>query len=393
MSGEMGSIGRYIFRTTLGAFVGVTVCLTALIWVTQALREIELMTNQGQTALVFLQITALIIPNLLVLLAPVSLLIAVCYVLNKLGTDSEIIVMNASGMSPWRLFYPFLAVACVVAALVFALNAYIAPKSLHTFKTWFLEVRTDLLTYVVRPGRFIDVQKGVTFHIRERQNNGQLLGVMVDDTRNPKEHLSILAERGEILKNEHGTFLLLDGGTVQRHVAGEAEPNIVVFDRYAFDLSQFASNATVGQSARELYLWQLLWPDQDEDLEEEKLIAKRTQARAELHDRLSGILYPLIFTLIAYAYLGAPRTTRQSRNLSLIATVGVVALLRFEGFATTVISVNTPLVIVLHYLFLAAAAGISIWAIGRGIIIEPPAFITNAFTALQERFAPREATA
>jgi lipopolysaccharide export system permease protein len=128
-------------------------------------------------------------------------------------------------------------------------------------------------------------------------------------------------------------------------------------------------------------------------LEEEKLIAKRTQARAELHDRLSGILYPLIFTLIAYAYLGAPRTTRQSRNLSLIATVGVVALLRFEGFATTVISVNTPLVIVLHYLFLAAAAGISIWAIGRGIIIEPPAFITNAFTALQERFAPREATA
>jgi lipopolysaccharide export system permease protein len=327
-----------------------------------------------------------------VLLAPVSLMIAVCYVLNKLGTDSEIIVMNASGMSPWRLFYPFLAVACVVAALVFLLNAYIAPKSLHTFKTWFLEVRTDLLTYVVRPGRFVDVQKGVTFHIRERQNNGQLLGVMVDDKRNPKEHVSILAERGEILKNEHGTFLLLDGGTVQRHVAGEAEPNIVVFDRYAFDLSQFASNATIGQSARELYLWQLLWPDIKED-NEEKAKAQAGQIRAELHDRLSGVLYPLIFTLIAYAYLGAPRTTRQSRNLSMIATVGVVALLRFEGFATTVISVNTPLVLVLHYLLLVAAAGISIWAIGRGIIIEPPAFVTNAFTALQERFAPREATA
>ena len=389
----MGSIGRYIFRTTLGAFVAVIVCLTALIWVTQALREIELMTNQGQTAIVFLQITALIIPNLLVLLAPVALLIAVAYVLNKLGTDSEIIVMNASGMSPWRLFYPFLAVAGVVSTLVLVLNAYIAPKSLYTFKTWFLEVRTDLLTYVVRPGRFVDVQKGVTFHIRERQNNGQLLGVMVDDTRNPKEHVSILAERGEILKNEHGTFLLLDGGTVQRHVAGEAEPNIVVFDRYAFDLSQFASNATIGQSARELYLWQLLWPGPEENLEEAKLIAKRAQTRAELHDRLSGILYPLIFTLIAYAYLGAPRTTRQSRNLSLMGTVAVIALLRFEGFATTVIAVNTPLIIVLHYLILTGAAGLSIWAIGRGIIIEPPAFVTNAFTALQERFAPREAAA
>jgi lipopolysaccharide export system permease protein len=385
----MGSIGRYIFRTTLGAFVAVMVCLTALIWVTQALREVELMTNQGQTALVFLQITALIIPNLLVLLAPVSLLMAVAYVLNKLGTDSEIIVMNASGMSPWHLFRPFLAAACVVSALVLILSAYVAPQSLHTFRSWFMEVRTDLVTYVVRPGRFINVQNGVTFHIRERQSSGQLLGVLIDDKRNPKEHLSILAERGEILKNEHGTFLILEGGTVQRHQAGEPEPNIVVFDRYAFELSQFASNATINQSVRERYLWQLLWPQANDPL----LKSQAGQMRAELHDRLSAPLYPLIFVLVAYAYLGAPRTTRQSRNLSLLGAVGAVAFLRFFGFATTVISVNAPGIIILHYLVLAAAAGLSIWAIGRGIIIEPPTFITNAFTALQERFAPKPATA
>jgi lipopolysaccharide export system permease protein len=385
----MGSIGRYIFRTSLGAFFAVMVCLTALIWVTQALREVELMTNQGQTALVFLQITALIIPNLLVLLAPVSLLMAVAYVLNKLGTDSEIIVMNASGMSPWYLFRPFLAVACVVSALVFILSAYVAPQSLHSFRSWFMEVRTDLVTYVVRPGRFINVQNGVTFHIRERQSNGQLLGVLIDDKRNPKEHVSILAERGEILKNEHGTFLILEGGTVQRHQAGELEPNIVVFDRYAFELSQFASNATINQSVRERYLWQLLWPDARDPL----LKSQAGQMRAELHDRLSAPLYPLIFVLVAYAYLGAPRTTRQSRNLSLLGAIGAVAFLRFVGFATTVISVNAPAIIILHYLVLAAAAGLSIWAIGRGIIIEPPAFITNALTALQERFAPKPATA
>jgi|tagenome__1003787_1003787.scaffolds.fasta_scaffold20932167_2 lipopolysaccharide export system permease protein len=385
----MGSIGRYIFRTTLGAFFAVIVCLTALIWVTQALREIELMTNQGQTAIVFLQITALIIPNLLVLLAPVALLMAVSYVLNKLGTDSEIIVMNASGMSPWHLFYPFLAVAAVVSTLVLIFSAYIAPQSLHTFRSWFMEVRTDLVTYVVRPGRFIAVQNGVTFHIRERQNNGELLGVLIDDKRNPKEQVSILAERGEILKNEHGTFLILQGGTVQRHQIGEAEPNIVVFDRYAFELSQFSSSAQINQSVRERYLWQLLWPDPKDPL----TTSQSGQLRAELHDRLSAPLYPLVFTLVAYAYLGAPRTTRQSRNLSLLATIGVVALLRFVGFASTVISVNMPLIVVFNYIVLALAAGLSIWAIGRGIIIEPPAFITNAFTALQERFAPRPATA
>jgi lipopolysaccharide export system permease protein len=385
----MGSIGRYIFRTTLSAFVLVLACLTALIWVTQALREIELMTNQGQTALVFMQITALVIPHLIVLLAPVALLIAVAYVLHKLGTDSEIIVMNASGMSPWHLFRPFLAVAAIVSVFVAIFTAYIAPKSLHTFRTWFLEIRTDLVTYVVRPGRFVTVTGGVTFHIRERQPNGELMGVLIDDKRNPKEHLSILAERGEILKNEHGTFLILQGGTVQRHESGQPEPHIVVFDRYAFELSQFASPLTINHSVRERYLWQLLWPAENDPLPK----SQPAQMRAELHDRIFAILYPLIFTLIAYVYLGAPRTTRQSRDLSLLGTIGVLALIRFLGFATVVIAVSHPAIILLNYLVLSAAVALSMWAISRGLIIEPPAFVANIFAALQKRIAPRPATA
>lgn len=383
----MGSIGRYIFRATLGAFFAVVICLTLLIWITQALREIELMTSQGQTALVFLQITALVIPNLLVLLAPISLVLAVSYVLNKLGTDSEIIVMNASGMSPWRLFLPFLGVAAVVSAIVLALSGYIAPKSLYTFRTWFTEVRTDLVTFALRPGRFVTVQNDVTFHIRERQSDGQLLGVLIDDKRNPEEQVTLLADRGEILKNDQGTYLLLQGGNVQRRKTGDLEPHIVAFDRYAFELSQFGSSNTLSQSPREKYLWQLLWPDPQDPMTQDQ----PGPLRAELHDRLSSPLYPLIFTLVVYAYLGAPRTTRQSRNLSLVATISVVALLRFLGFATTVISVKTPSFLILHYSVLAATTGLCIWSINRGIIVEAPAFVSNFIASLQQRFAPRAA--
>src|SRR5665213_3906590 len=105
----MGSISRYIFRTTFGAFAVVLVSLTAVIWVTQALRDIDLVTSQGQTILVFIGITGLIIPLLVLVIAPIALVVSVAHVLNKLGTVSEIIVMNAAGMQPWRLFVPFLA--------------------------------------------------------------------------------------------------------------------------------------------------------------------------------------------------------------------------------------------------------------------------------------------
>lgn len=385
----MGSIGRYIFRATLGALVVVLTTLTALIWVTQALRETDLMTTQGQSALAFLRITALIIPSLVQLLAPIAFLLAVVYVLNKLGNDSEIIVINASGISPWRLFQPFFAIAAIVSVLVGVLGAYVAPESLRSFRRSTIQVYTELVTYVLRPGQFVSVQDRVTFHIRERQSDGRLLGVLIDDKRNRAEHVVILAEQGEILKNEHGTFLILQEGTVQRHKTADLNPNIVVFDRYAFELSQFASPVSINYSDRERYIWQLIWPDTTDTL----MVLPPNQIRAELHDRILATFYPFAFVLIAYAYLGAPRTTRQSRNLSLLGTLGAVVLLRFLGFATTIMAVKMPFVIVLQYFFLATAMGLSIWAIGRGIIIEPPAFITNIVSVLVERFTRHKAMA
>ena len=86
---RMGSINGYILRTTLGAFLIVLVSLTAVIWVTQALRDIDIMTSQGQTILVFVGITGLIIPLLVLVIAPIALLIAVAHVLNKLSNDSK----------------------------------------------------------------------------------------------------------------------------------------------------------------------------------------------------------------------------------------------------------------------------------------------------------------
>ena len=111
----MNSLDKYIFRTTFGAFALIAVSLTLLIWITQALREIDLMTNQGQAILVFIGMTSLLIPVLVLLIAPIALMIAVTYTLNRLNADSEMIVMSAAGMSPWRLFVPFALVALLVS--------------------------------------------------------------------------------------------------------------------------------------------------------------------------------------------------------------------------------------------------------------------------------------
>jgi lipopolysaccharide export system permease protein len=378
----MGSIDRYIFRTTLASFAVVLVSLTGVIWITQALRGIDLMTSQGQTILTFLGITSLVIPALVLIISPIALMIAVSHTLNKLATDSEIIVMNAAGFSPVRLFRPFVYATCVVAALVAFIAAYLAPDGLRRIKQWDAEITADVLTNVLQPGRFAQLDQNLTIRIRERQPGGQLVGIFIDDRRDPQERVSIVADHGNILKNEGGSFLILEDGNLERFEVGKHDPALVAFGRYGFDMSKFSKQShDIALGIRERYLWELLSPSESDPIYQQV----PGQFRAELHDRFMSPIYPFAFAALTFAFLGAPRTTRQSRNFSIGGAILAVFALRMAGFACSVFAVKSALAPIVQYAMLIATIGAGIWIIVGGIVIEPPAALVESINKSNER--------
>jgi lipopolysaccharide export system permease protein len=292
--------------------------------------------------------------------------------------------MNAAGVSPWRLLRPFLAAAAVVSLLVAVIAAYASPRSLRELRDWSAQVRADILTNIVQPGRFTTIGGNLTFHIADRQPNGLLVGIFVDDRRDPNVHSTYLAERGEIVKNDKASFLVLEGGSIQRMEADQRDPRIVTFDRYPFDLSQFAGNAqNVVYTVREQYVWDLLWPRPDDTL----YTSQPDEFRSELHDRLTTPLDPFAFVIIAFAFLGPPQTTRQSRTLALLGMIGAVALLRLAGFVSVIVGVRVPAFLAIQYVGLFGSIAAGLWQIGRGRAVEPAAAVAKFATAIGERFA------
>jgi lipopolysaccharide export system permease protein len=390
----MGSIDKYIFRTTLASFALVLVSLTGVIWITQALRQIDLMTSQGQTIVTFLSVSSLVIPALVLIIAPIALMIAISHTLNKLATDSEIIVMNAAGLSPFRLFRPFLYATLVVSVMVAFIAAYLAPDGMRRLKQWDADITADVLANILQPGRFAQLDQNLTVRIRERRPGGLLVGIFIDDRRDPNERVSIVADHGTVLKNDGGSFLILEDGNLERFEAGKRDPALVAFGRYAFDMSKFSNQGhDVALGIRERYLWELLWPVADDPV----YAQLPGQFRAELHDRFMSPIYPFAFAALTFAFLGTPRTTRQSRNFSIGSSILAVFGLRMAGFACSVMTVKSPPAVIVQYLMLAFAIGISLWIIIGGIVIEPPAALLEAIrksnARLSQLFGRRPATA
>ncbi len=383
----MNSIERYVFRATLAAFVMVLLPLTAAIWMTQALRDLDLITSQGQSILTFVGITSLVIPSLVLVLAPISLVVAAIHVIQKLTTDSEIIVMNSAGMSPWRLVRPYLGAALVVSVLIAVISAYLSPKCLRELRRLATEIRVDVVANIVQAGRFTTIENNLIFYLRERQPDGILLGIFINDRRNPSEEITVLAEQGEVIESDKGPYILLGNGSLQRHEAGQRDPAIVHFDRYAFDLSQFAGRSGARNiSPREMFIWELVDPP---PMDPHSGAATPGQLHAELHDRIVGPLYPLGFVVIVFALLGSPRTTRQRNAVALGTAVAAVAALRVAGFVSMVMGARIPAMLTLQYVALAATFWLGVRAISRGAIIEPPAALMDPLTRAAERLLQR----
>src|SRR5262249_31595820 len=202
--------------------------------------------------------------------------------------------------------------AGVVSVLVLVLSAYVSPKCLRELRRLAAEIRADFVANIVQPGRFIPLDRGLTFHIRERQPDGILLGVFLDDRRDPKEQSPILAEQGKLVPTRGGTFLFLQPGSVQGPVAAERAPNTVLFERSAFALPRLAGSnqLVITYSVRERFLWELLWPDpRDPELRKEP-----GQWRAGLHDRFIAPCYQLALMFVTFASPVLPHTTRQGSD-------------------------------------------------------------------------------
>ena len=358
----MDSLDKYVFRTSFNSFLVVLISLTAVIWVTQILRQIDLITSQGQTVLVFFSITSLIIPGLMLVLAPIAMLMAVLHTLVRLNNDSELVVLSAAGVSPGRLFRPFVALATVVSIFVLFIGAYLSPRLQRELVEQLTRVRADLVANIVRPGTFTSIEKGLTFHIREKRSDSQFGGVLIDDSRNANERTTVIAEQGNILQSKAGTFLVMSDGWVQRRRVADRDPTLVEFERYAFDLSPYTVASRITYGLREKYLWELVNPDPEDQL----LKVAAAQFRAEMHDRLVAPIYPFAFVVIAFVALCIPRTTRQGGLVSILLVGAGVFALRVFGFLCMAIGQSAPIVLYAVYPAVALTIGLGVLAIYRG---------------------------
>lgn len=330
----MKRLTRYIFGQLLVGMILVSFSLTAVIWLTQSLRFVDMIVNRGLSGGTFLYLTLLLTPNFLTEILPISLFAVTMFVYNKMVMDRELVVMSAAGLSRFSLAKPALLLAVLTALLGYALNLWIVPATYGAFRQLQWDIRYNFSHLLLQEGQFNDLSNGVTVYVRERTTDGELLGILAQDSRNPDKTYTLMAERGAMVSSKNGARVVMYNGNRQDLDKKTKHLSILYFDRYIFDLGLNGKAPGIrNREARERTLPELL------NIRKDKRISDYGKYLVEAHKRLSAPLNAIGFTLIALiSVLGGNFTRRmQSRRVitgiavTLALQIGVLGLYNVAG--------------------------------------------------------------
>jgi lipopolysaccharide export system permease protein len=371
-------LDRYILAQLMGLFGFFALVLVSVYWVNQAVQLFDRLIGDGQSALVVLELTALTLPYVIRLLLPLAAFAATIYAINRMTNESEMVVMQAAGLSPWRMARPVLVFGLLVSVMVAVLTNELVPAARARLAERQAEISQNVTARFLTEGSFMHPAAEVTIYIRAISEHGELMDLFLSDGRKPESRTIYTAQKALIVRGaDDGSTppkLIMFDGMAQVLDLKDARLSVTHFADFTYDLGGLFDTSTRQRSdLREWGTGALM-------LEAPRVIAEsgRTQGEitTELQERLALPLLSPVSAMLGFAALmlgGFSRFGVWKQSALAIAALILVQLL----VNTTADAVRRmPSAWMLHYLPAAVGAAISLtmlWWAARPRRVRPPA--------------------
>lgn len=353
----MKILSRYILKQVIIGFLLVTFSLLAMLWLTQSLRFVEMVTRQGLPVYLFAEMTSLLMPRIFNVLSPIALFVAVLFVYNRLIVDREMVAMQSAGISPIRI-----AQAAIIAGvLLVGFNVYVMnwgiPSAERTFRDLEWRVKNNMTQMMLREGEFTTLKNGITVFIDKHEDDGSVSGIFVRDEGNPEKQVTLTAEKGRLIETKNGPRILFINGVRQEIDKKTYKFNSLAFTRYSAEFNQTGGAHKKNQTVRERSFFELMNSSNDKSLSESDV----RRNIVEGNRRIIYPLYNLLYALVACVGLLVSNFNRRGQARIIAAQVLCMTLICAGDLVLTNLATRSLYLLPLLYLNILLPFGICLY--------------------------------
>ncbi|MEQ1492422.1 MAG: LptF/LptG family permease, partial [Terricaulis sp.] len=242
----------------------------------------------------FAWVTILALPQLISLILPMAVFIAVIYAFNRMHSESEIAVLYGAGVSRNRLARPIIQLATIAAVAHLVINLVVQPWAFEERRKVFYDLRTDIASSLIEEGSFTYPADGLTLYARSRGGGGELRDLLINDGRT-EPGITYTARAGAIVTVDGAPAIVMRDGQVQQQTE-EGSVDVLDFDRYVLKFDGvFEEPDLFFLKASDRTLFDLVFPDRTSHYDQRNV----NEFLAEAHSRLAAPLLNIALALVA----------------------------------------------------------------------------------------------
>ena len=235
----MNTLERYILLEHVKPFIFFVLVFTGILWLIQCLPLLDDVISNGQSSKVFIDLAMLLVPQVIFVVSPMAAFGATLYTINRLLTESELIVIMSAGISNFKLVRTILFFGLIVSFFMFFLSLYLVPVSQNKLRNMMFEIRQEFSNRLIKGQEFFHPIPNVTIYIREASRLGEMKGVFLTDARKENNILTYSAKEAVMKKNQDNLILVMKDGILQiSDLYGESLTTLK-FSRLGFDINEF----------------------------------------------------------------------------------------------------------------------------------------------------------
>lgn len=330
--------------------------LVGIYWVNRAVILLDRYLAEGQGGGLVLKLTLLSVPGIMLIVLPVAGFVATAYVTNRLHSDSELVVVQATGYSSFRLVRPYLIFSLLLALLMSALAHFIVPAAARELNQLEEQLAEAISSRLLVPGTFQSPTGGVTVYVRDIAADGTLEGMLVTDRREPGQETTYSAHRALLVRHDEGPRLVMFDGMAQTLTKPSGRLAVTQFEDFTVAIGELVSGPRTRRlDHRELSTLALLFPTPEI---EEQTQRSAAHLQREAHLRFTQALLSGAAALVGFAALMLGGFSRFGLWRQVALAVVLVVLTKLLDNAAIDIAKKDPEQWMLVYASSVVAAGI-----------------------------------
>jgi lipopolysaccharide export LptBFGC system permease protein LptF len=253
---KKNKLGYYFAQEFLKNYLSILFAFGLIIWITQAVRLLDLIGEEGNSIKTYFLYILSILPKFFSRISIIIFFISFIVTISKFEEHNELRALWFSGLEKKKFINYLLKSSVIFVLILIFIRCFIIPHFSNYSRYLLLNSGVGAIGPLLKQNNFNNPLKKITIYVGKKNQINELEDIILfEDDANIKK--TIVAKSGVVINENNKNLLVLVEGSIQEE-RKDRKISILDFDKTTLDLSQYSKKSVEYYKFNEMFFLELV---------------------------------------------------------------------------------------------------------------------------------------